>query len=76
MLLVPTSPTYSSVLVVNAVNKSNLTSLDLLLMFPSEAGDMDIGDILTSASATRSATQMTTHLGCPQKHLKQIKCRN
>uniref|UniRef100_A0A7N0RBX7 Uncharacterized protein n=1 Tax=Kalanchoe fedtschenkoi TaxID=63787 RepID=A0A7N0RBX7_KALFE len=37
----------------NAVNKSNLTSLDLLLMFPSEAGDKEIGDILTSASATR-----------------------
>uniref|UniRef100_A0A7N0TFH9 PGG domain-containing protein n=1 Tax=Kalanchoe fedtschenkoi TaxID=63787 RepID=A0A7N0TFH9_KALFE len=66
MLLVPTSPTYSSVLEVNAVNKRNLTSLDLLLMFPSEAGDREIGDILTSASAaTRSATQMTTHLGSP-----------
>lgn len=38
---------------VNAINHSSLTALDLLLIFPSEAGDREIEEILRSAGATR-----------------------
>lgn len=65
MLLDPTSPTYSSVLEVNAKNKSNLTPLDLLSIFPSEAGDREIADILLNSSATSSNSQLP-HLEAQQ----------
>ncbi|KAL9432196.1 hypothetical protein AB3S75_027251 [Citrus x aurantiifolia] len=37
---------------VNAINHSGLTAFDLLLIFPSEAGDREIEEILRSAGAT------------------------
>ncbi|KAF3433212.1 hypothetical protein FNV43_RR24314 [Rhamnella rubrinervis] len=40
--------------VVNAVNKSGLTALDVLLIFPSEAGDREIEEILKTAGARRA----------------------
>ncbi|KAL2906607.1 Ankyrin repeat-containing protein BDA1 [Bienertia sinuspersici] len=45
---------------VNAVNKSGLTALDLLLIFPSEAGDREIQDILQSAGATKAQNLNST----------------
>lgn len=46
--------TYSSGrLEVNAINHSGLTALDLLLIFPSEAGDREVDEILPSAGAKR-----------------------
>lgn len=46
--------TYSSGrLEVNAINHSGLTALDLLLIFPSEAGDREVEEILRSAGAKR-----------------------
>ncbi|PON92456.1 Transmembrane protein [Trema orientale] len=41
-------------LTVNAVNKSGLTALDLLLIFPSEAGDREIDELLRNAGAKRA----------------------
>lgn len=46
--------TTSGTLILNAVNKSGLTSLDLLLMFPSEAGDREINDLLRNAGAKKA----------------------
>ncbi|KAH7537754.1 hypothetical protein FEM48_Zijuj03G0126500 [Ziziphus jujuba var. spinosa] len=39
---------------VNAVNKSGLTALDVLLIFPSEAGDREMEEILRNAGAKRA----------------------
>jgi hypothetical protein len=39
---------------VNAINHSGLTALDMVLIFPSEAGDREIVEILRSAGATRA----------------------
>nr|XP_048326765.1 ankyrin repeat-containing protein BDA1-like [Ziziphus jujuba var. spinosa] len=39
---------------VNAVNKSGLTALDVLLIFASEAGDREIEEILRNAGARRA----------------------
>ncbi|KAL2902079.1 Ankyrin repeat-containing protein BDA1 [Bienertia sinuspersici] len=50
----------SGILEVNAVNKSGLTALDLLLIFPSEAGDREIQDILQSAGATKAQNLNST----------------
>ncbi|WRX11991.1 Ankyrin repeat - like 3 [Theobroma cacao] len=44
----------SGLLDVNAVNRSNLSALDMLLLFPSEAGDREIMDILSGAGALRA----------------------
>ncbi|XP_021714649.1 ankyrin repeat-containing protein BDA1-like [Chenopodium quinoa] len=44
----------SRTLEVNAVNKSGLTALDLLLIFPSEAGDREIQEILQGAGALKA----------------------
>ncbi|CAN1126731.1 Ankyrin repeat-containing protein BDA1 [Linum perenne] len=38
---------------VNAMNNTGLTALDLMLMFPSEAGDREIMEILVTAGAVR-----------------------
>ncbi|KAB2601515.1 receptor-interacting serine/threonine-protein kinase 4 [Pyrus ussuriensis x Pyrus communis] len=43
-----------SALEVNIVNQSGLTPLDLLLIFPSEAGDREIEEILRGARASRA----------------------
>ncbi|KAJ8772467.1 hypothetical protein K2173_027644 [Erythroxylum novogranatense] len=40
---------------VNATNNSGLTALDVLLIFPSEAGDREITDILCSAGALKAS---------------------
>ncbi|PRQ59719.1 putative ankyrin repeat-containing domain-containing protein [Rosa chinensis] len=39
---------------VNSVNQSGLTALDLLLIFPSGAGDLEIDGILSGAGALRA----------------------
>jgi hypothetical protein len=44
----------SGSLEVNAINHSGLTALDMVLIFPSEAGDREIVEILRSAGATRA----------------------
>ncbi|KAK6262073.1 hypothetical protein QUC31_007889 [Theobroma cacao] len=44
----------SGLLDVNAANQSNLSALDMLLLFPSEAGDREIMDILSGAGALRA----------------------
>ncbi|KAG6746285.1 hypothetical protein POTOM_050819 [Populus tomentosa] len=44
----------SGSLEVNAINNSGLTALDMVLIFPSEAGDREIVEILRSAGATRA----------------------
>ncbi|ESR55184.1 hypothetical protein CICLE_v10024369mg, partial [Citrus x clementina] len=48
---------------VNAINHSGLTAFDLLLIFPSEAGDREIEEILRSAGATgmRDDNQTSTN---------------
>ncbi|KAM1126461.1 hypothetical protein ACFX2B_041139 [Malus domestica] len=46
--------TTPSALEVNIVNQSGLTPLDLLLIFPSEAGDREIEEILRGAGASRA----------------------
>lgn len=44
----------SGVTEVNLMNKTGLTALDVLLIFPSEAGDREIKEILHSAGAKRA----------------------
>lgn len=46
--------TTGGTLMVNAVNKSGLTALDMLLIFPSEAGDREIYELLQNAGARRA----------------------
>ncbi|XP_074290235.1 uncharacterized protein LOC141616965 [Silene latifolia] len=46
---------------VNAINNSGLTALDLLLIFPSEAGDREIQDMLHSSGALK-ARDVTVHV--------------
>ncbi|XVF49455.1 hypothetical protein PTKIN_Ptkin04bG0014000 [Pterospermum kingtungense] len=48
----------SGLLEVNAVNKTGLTTLDVLEIFPSEAGDKEIADILQHAGAVRARDVM------------------
>ncbi|XP_021286659.1 ankyrin repeat-containing protein BDA1 [Herrania umbratica] len=48
----------SGLLEVNAVNQSGLTALDVLQIFPSEAGDREIADILQHAGAVRARDVM------------------
>lgn len=53
-LLVGNTVMNSEILEVNAINKSGLTALDMLSIFPSEAGDREIEDILIGARAKRA----------------------
>lgn len=53
-LLLGSGTTNSGILEVNAKTNSGLTALDLLLIFPSEAGDTEITEILRSAGAMRA----------------------
>ncbi|XP_021905695.1 ankyrin repeat-containing protein BDA1-like [Carica papaya] len=53
-LLIGKGTTNSQVLEVNAINKTHLTALDLLMIFPSEAGDREIEEILRGAGALRA----------------------
>ncbi|KAJ6978331.1 hypothetical protein NC653_030033 [Populus alba x Populus x berolinensis] len=39
---------------VNAINHTGITALDVILLFPSEAGDREIVEILRSAGAMRA----------------------
>ncbi|KAH9770452.1 ANK REP REGION domain-containing protein [Citrus sinensis] len=50
---------------VNAINHSGLTAIDLLLIFPSEAGDREIEEILRSAGATGMGDDNQTSTGNP-----------
>ncbi|KNA06239.1 hypothetical protein SOVF_182470 [Spinacia oleracea] len=50
----------SRTLEVNAINKSCLTALDLLSIFPSEAGDREIQEILLCSGALKSR-DLTPH---------------
>ncbi|XP_021714545.1 ankyrin repeat-containing protein BDA1-like [Chenopodium quinoa] len=50
----------SRTLEVNAINNSGLTARDLLLIFPSEAGDREIQEILQGAGALK-AQELTFH---------------
>lgn len=50
-LLLCHSTSSSGMVDVNARNDSGLTALDVLLMFPSEAGDREIAEILLGAGA-------------------------
>ncbi|KAK2662072.1 hypothetical protein Ddye_000646 [Dipteronia dyeriana] len=43
----------SRLMEVNAINQTGLTALDLILIFPSEAGDREIEEILRNAGAMR-----------------------
>ncbi|GKV45503.1 hypothetical protein SLEP1_g52575 [Rubroshorea leprosula] len=62
-LLLGWGSTHSS-LEVNAINQSGLTALDLLQIFPSKAGDLEIAEILQRNGARRArdltASQMPT----------------
>lgn len=44
----------SSALELNAVNQNGLTALDLLVIFPSEAGDREIEEIIRNAGGRRA----------------------
>ncbi|CAA7021471.1 unnamed protein product [Microthlaspi erraticum] len=52
-VLVQAIPEESRTLEVNAMNKMGLSALDLLVMFPSEAGDREIYEKLIEAGAQR-----------------------
>ncbi|KAL6131781.1 hypothetical protein ACLB2K_070154 [Fragaria x ananassa] len=52
--LVGTATASAGVLEVDTVNLSELTALDLLLLFPSEAGDRETEEILRGAGAFRA----------------------
>ncbi|XVE56457.1 hypothetical protein DITRI_Ditri04bG0011400 [Diplodiscus trichospermus] len=53
-LLLGSGTTTSGLLEVNAVNLTGLTALDVLQIFPSEAGDREIADTLQQAGAVRA----------------------
>ncbi|KAM1337482.1 hypothetical protein ACFX13_042421 [Malus domestica] len=59
--------TTPSALEVNIVNQSGLTPLDLLLIFPSEAGDREIEEILRGAGASRAKDIHHTPSNCPME---------
>lgn len=54
LLSISGTTTSSATLNVNAVNKSGLTALDLLHIFPSEAGDQEIEELLRNEGAKRA----------------------
>ena len=45
---------------VNAINHAGITALDVILLFPSEAGDREIVEILGSAGAMRARDTVST----------------
>lgn len=53
-LLCSDGATSSGTMEVNAVNQGGLTALDTLAIFPSEAGDREIEEILRNAGANRT----------------------
>ncbi|KAM1368280.1 hypothetical protein PS1_001628 [Malus domestica] len=59
--------TTPSALEVNIVNQGGLTPLDLLLVFPSEAGDREIEEILRGAGASRAQDINHTPSHCPME---------
>ncbi|KAL5795436.1 hypothetical protein ACOSQ2_000256 [Xanthoceras sorbifolium] len=50
---------------VNAINQSDLTAVDVLLTFPSEAGDREIEEILRSAGAMRNKDFIPSSIPSP-----------
>ncbi|CAN8302300.1 unnamed protein product [Cochlearia groenlandica] len=61
-VLVQAIPEESKTFEVNATNKMCLSALDLLVMFPSEAGDREIYEKLTEAGAQRGRDVVTTNV--------------
>ncbi|CAN7115187.1 unnamed protein product [Brassica rapa subsp. narinosa] len=59
-VLVEAIPEESRTFEVNAMNKMGLSALDLLVMFPSEAGDREIYEKLIQAGAQRGSDIGTT----------------
>ncbi|CAN6813358.1 hypothetical protein HID58_051621 [Brassica napus] len=59
-VLVEAIPEESKTFEVNAMNKMGLSALDLLVMFPSEAGDREIYEKLIQAGAQRGSDIGTT----------------
>ncbi|KAK8587519.1 hypothetical protein V6N13_086502 [Hibiscus sabdariffa] len=59
-LLLGCGTTSSGLLEVNAVNQCGLTALDVLQMFPSEAGDREIAEALQRAGAVRARDLSTS----------------
>ncbi|EOY22731.1 Ankyrin repeat family protein, putative [Theobroma cacao] len=62
----------SGSLEVNAVNQSGLTALDVLQIFPSEAGDREIADILQHAGAVRARDVMISPTSSCESHNQVI----
>lgn len=67
LLSISGTTTSSANLNVNAVNKSGLTALDLLQIFPSEAGDREIEELLRNNGAKR-AKDMVPSPSASQNH--------
>ncbi|XVF08543.1 hypothetical protein REPUB_Repub07fG0012300 [Reevesia pubescens] len=67
-LLLGIGTTTSGLLEVNAVNQSGLTALDVLQIFPSEAGDREIADILQRAGAMRARDIMISPIPSYESH--------
>ncbi|KAK3183327.1 hypothetical protein Dsin_030613 [Dipteronia sinensis] len=61
----------SRLLEVNAINQSRLTALDLLLIFPSEAGDREIQEILCNAGAIRTKDVTISSIPSPPEPYNQ-----
>lgn len=60
LLTINGTSTPGTTLDVNSLNQSGLTALDLLLIFPSGAGDLEIDDILRSAGALKARDMVHT----------------
>uniref|UniRef100_A0A6N2ML49 PGG domain-containing protein n=1 Tax=Salix viminalis TaxID=40686 RepID=A0A6N2ML49_SALVM len=66
---------------VNAINHTGITALDVILLFPSEAGDREIVEILGSAGAMRardtvSSTATNTHTSTDNTSTPERFCSN
>ncbi|XWS60155.1 hypothetical protein CRYUN_Cryun07bG0010800 [Craigia yunnanensis] len=71
-LVLDNETTTSGLLEVNAVNQSGLTALDVLQIFPSEAGDREIADILQRAGAVRARDVMISPIPSYESHSEVI----
>ncbi|XVF49454.1 hypothetical protein PTKIN_Ptkin04bG0013900 [Pterospermum kingtungense] len=67
-LVLGSGTTTSGLVEVNAINQTGLTALDVLQMFPSEAGDREIADILQRAGAVRARDVMISAIPSHESH--------
>ncbi|KAL5791654.1 hypothetical protein ACOSP7_000248 [Xanthoceras sorbifolium] len=67
-MLLGHSGTDSGLLEVNAINQTGLTALDLILIFPSEAGDGEIQEILRNAGAMRTKDVTLSSIPSPEPY--------